>query len=202
MLNRNSEIWKNVEGYEGLYQVSNQGRVRSIDRVVPNGQNSTRLAKGGIKATLPSATSDYLYVRLYKNNIQGFFSVHRLVAEAFLENLESKPEVNHKDGNKLNNCLDNLEWVTSSENKLHAYKSGLRTGEAHAKRMVGTKYNSVSKYHNVSFDRIRNKWIGGIKHKKKMVEKQKRFNTEIEAAEYVNYLIDKYNLDRPKNIIS
>ena len=67
----------------------------------------------------------YLNIRLSKNNIRKTYSVHRLVAEAFISNLEAKGEVNHIDGNKQNNNINNLEWVTSSENQLHAYKNGL-----------------------------------------------------------------------------
>ena len=71
----------------------------------------------------------YLYINLCKKGKYKKFKVHRLVAETFIPNLYNKPQVNHKDGNKQNNCIDNLEWVTCSENHLHAFKTGLRNNK-------------------------------------------------------------------------
>lgn len=104
------EIWKDIEGYEGLYQVSNLGRVKrlkgtymSTERILkPRGNNT-----------------GYLQVHLCKNSKSKFDKVHRLVAQAFIPNPENKPQVNHIDENKTNNMVSNLEWVTVKENNNH-----------------------------------------------------------------------------------
>lgn len=117
------EIWKDIKGYEGLYQISSSGNVKSLDRYIIN--------KNGDKQFFPEKyltqgfNNGYLKVTLSKNNKQKTFRVHILVAKAFIPNPENKSEINHIDGNKSNNRIDNLEWNTRSENELHAYKNGL-----------------------------------------------------------------------------
>ena len=106
------EIWRNVRGYEEKYQVSNLGRIKNtyIDRIISIGFTY----KG------------YSICYLFKERKPKEVKIHRLVAEAFIPNPENKPQVNHIDGNKDNNCVDNLEWVTDKENKRHAINNGLR----------------------------------------------------------------------------
>jgi hypothetical protein len=119
------EVWKDISGYEGLYQVSNMGRVKSLERIVSPRKQGQRIAHEKIKQS--KHTKDgYLEVTLCKNCKPKSIRTHRLVAHAFCENPFNKAEVNHIDGNKLNNRADNLEWVTSSENQIHAYKLGLQ----------------------------------------------------------------------------
>ncbi len=102
------EEWKDVKGFEGLYQVSNCGRVRSLDRKVQN-RHGIALKKGKV-LSVANTNKRYKKVNLWKNNVGQSFLVHRLVAEAFVDNPNSLPEVNHKDENPDNNHVDNLEW--------------------------------------------------------------------------------------------
>lgn len=119
------EIWNHVNGYKGLYEVSNLGRVWSVARWRKNGENSGYWQQGRIlKQTY--TTTGYLKVELYKNKKRKTLKVHRLVAEAFISNTDNKPNINHKDGNPLNNKAENLEWCTQQENIMHALKTGLR----------------------------------------------------------------------------
>lgn len=118
------EVWKDIKGYEGLYQISNLGNVKSLDRKVNAKNNKKRLIKGTF-LKLRFNNRNYNIVSLYKNNIQEVRFIHRLVAETFIPNPENKPEVNHIDGDKQNNKIDNLEWCTRTENNKHAWKTGL-----------------------------------------------------------------------------
>lgn len=118
-----NEIWKPVKGYEGLYEVSNLGNVKSLDRFVINHKNK--------KQFYPSKTlkkskrkNGYLSVILSKNNIQKNLSVHRLVAISFIPNNQNKKCVNHIDSDRSNNVLSNLEWTTHKENRMHGIEKG------------------------------------------------------------------------------
>lgn len=111
------EIWKDIKDYEGLYQVSNLGRVRSLRY-----HNTTEIKV----LNQFKANKRYLFVSLSKNNINTKKTVHRLVAQTFIHNPFKLNEVNHIDGNKENNCVKNLEWCTHKENMQHAVKMGLR----------------------------------------------------------------------------
>ncbi len=106
------EQWKDIEGYEGIYEVSNYGKVRRIDTGYVMKERLT--FDGYVKATLTT------------NSKAKDFRVHRLVANAFIPNPDNKETVNHKDGNKLNNHISNLEWATRSEQTQHSYDLGLK----------------------------------------------------------------------------
>lgn len=110
-MNNINEFWKDIIGYEGLYQVSNLGNVKSLNyhRTGQEKLLSLRISSHG-----------YLLINLYKDGKYICHSVHRLVAEAFLPNTNNYPEVNHIDKNKLNNNVDNLEWCTRKYNQNHA----------------------------------------------------------------------------------
>ena len=117
------EVWKDIEGYEGVYQVSSKGQVRSVDRDITqqkDGTVFTRRMKGRVLKT-QLINSGYELVNLSKGNIRDARTVHRLVARAFIPMEEDRKDVNHKDGVKTNNCVSNLEWVTRSENIQHAH---------------------------------------------------------------------------------
>jgi len=118
------EIWKDINGYEGCYMISSLGKMQSVERCVNHAGGSRLVSQKSMKLT-PSNTG-YFVVTLWKNNISKVHLVHRLVAETFIPNPNNLPEVNHKDGNKLNNCVDNLEWVTQRDNNIHAIQTGLR----------------------------------------------------------------------------
>jgi hypothetical protein len=103
------EEWKDIEEYEGLYQVSTFGRVRSLNRYINN------VFYPGCILKPQKFRNGYLFVSLQRKTL----SIHRLVAKAFIDNPNNKPEINHKDGNKTNNKIENLEWRTRSENLKH-----------------------------------------------------------------------------------
>ena len=111
------EIWKDIVGYEGLYQVSNLGRVKSL--------GNTKARKEKILLGV-SISDNYLQIGLNKNGERKRYVIHRLVAEAFIPNPLNKPQVNHINGNKKDNSVENLEWCTQCENIRHSIKKHLR----------------------------------------------------------------------------
>lgn len=130
--------WKDIEGFEGLYQVSNYGDVRSLDRYV-NGPHGDRLMKGRILKPISDGRGR-IQIVLSKESIGYRFKIHRLVATYFLENTLNLPEVNHIDGDPLNNKLENLEWVDRKSNVTHAVNNNLYPqGERHYKSRITDK---------------------------------------------------------------
>lgn len=123
-----NEIWKDIDGYEGFYQVSSIGNVRSLDRRVENKASNTgfNLLKGRL---MKLKTDKYGYIRIGLRNgsKQKMLLVHRLVAFAFLNREDYQDQVNHIDGIKGNNTIVNLEWCNQSENEKHAYRTGLKS---------------------------------------------------------------------------
>lgn len=123
------EIWKDIKNYP-KYQVSNLGRVKSLNYMRTNREKVL---------SLKTTRCGYLTFLLYKNGKRKNALVHRVVAEAFLPNLDNKPQVNHMNGDKTNNRVDNLEWATQSENEKHAFRTGL-------------KHKPINKYNILQYD--------------------------------------------------
>ena len=140
-----SEEWKDIPGYEGKYRVSNRGEIVSI--------HYKRSIKENPQPLVPRESNGYLYVVLSKNNKVKVAKPHRLVAELFIPNPDNKPYVNHKDGNKQNNSVENLEWVTPLENNLHMYHvlkkhpmNGYRWDKSKHSKRVEQYYTSPEGY--------------------------------------------------------
>lgn len=110
------EIWKDIAGYEGLYQVSNFGRIKSLERSVNDNGGNNLLKERILK---PFYVSGYYSARLYINRSHKDYRVHRLVAQAFITNPYNLPIINHKDENRLNNTVENLEWCTYQYNNTY-----------------------------------------------------------------------------------
>lgn len=123
-----AEIWKPVVEYDGFYEVSNLGRVRSVERIVRSSRgNATKRSPGKLLKQIP-LKSGYLTVEFCKYGIRKKKLVHRLVADAFLDNPNGMPQVNHKDEDKSNNCVENLEWCDAKYNNNYGTKN-LRVSE-------------------------------------------------------------------------
>ena len=162
------EIWKEIPGCDGKYQVSSTGKVKSM-----NYRGNT-----GIEKTLKlSRDKDgYLRASIYISGKQRYFMVHRLVASAFIPNPNEKPEVNHKNGVKDDNRLENLEWVTTSENQKHAYDTGLqppttdKQREARRKNVLVATAANVGRKMSPEERAMRSAIHKGKKHSKEWVE--------------------------------
>lgn len=193
VLNVEKEIWKDLVSFEGRYQVSSYGNIRSI--LTNHGKYQERLKKPRQR----SKTCKYLYVQLSVKDKAHHEAIHRAVAKAFIPNPDNKPFVNHIDSDRYNNHVYNLEWVTASENIRHGYEHGFMSGDHITERQIGLKSGKSSRFHNVSWDNTRQKWKATLKDKRKMIF-QKRFDCEYEAAAYVNHMLDKLGYsDRPRN---
>lgn len=165
-----SEEWRPVAGYEGIYEVSNYGNVFSLERIDSAGRR-----RGGFKLKQKTNKYGYKCVNLSKNGIVTSTTVHRLVAQAFIPNPDNKPEVNHKNEDKQDNRVENLEWVTSKENQNHATLPQRRSKvkrktilqiDSKTGRIIA-KYNSsvdAKKQTGISAAHIRNCCSGHRKH--------------------------------------
>jgi hypothetical protein len=137
------EIWKDIEGYEGLYQVSNLGRVKSLARYK---QNHSKLQKVNERLLSPRFRRNYYVVALCKEGTVKNVSVHRLVAETFIPNPNNYPIINHKDENSLNNCINNLEWCTYQYNNTYGtVLEKLSRARKGNKYRLGTKHTEETK---------------------------------------------------------
>lgn len=155
------ELWRDIKGYEGYYQVSNTGRVRSVTRTLLYNTGKYYMLRGKL-LSLPLDSHGYPNLALNRDGISHRVRVHQLVAQAFISGFRPLSIINHIDGNKTNNHLDNLEIVTSKENTAHARRIGLINdyGEKHA----------LSKLTNQEADIIRKRYKDSIITMKELAE--------------------------------
>lgn len=136
-----NQNWKDIPGYEGLYQVNKSGHIKALEKRWITGRGNGRLHIQPEKIIKPFISKfGYSRVTLWRSGIPKKIHVHTIVALTFIPNPEGKPQVNHKDGNKLNNSVDNLEWNTASENAQHAYDNKLHVINERTKNAVSERH--------------------------------------------------------------
>jgi len=169
-----NEVWKDITNYKGLYQVSNQGRIKRLKRIVVTADNKKQYILKE-KILKPAFVCGYHTVTLHNNTIQKSIKVHRIVAKEFLTNAHNKPQVNHINGVKTDNRVENLEWVTAKENMQHAIN---------VTKTFKPNYEYLREYNN--------------SNRKKIYCKQPNivFDYAGDAAEYI---ISLYGLNKTKN---
>ena len=169
-----NEVWKDIKGYEGMYQCSSLGNIRSLDRIVicKNGRIDHKI---GTTMKLRQNKNGYMQIGLTKHNVRKMTYVHRLIAETFIENPDNKSQINHKDGDKLNNSVENLEWVTASENLKHSYENLNRTINSGKHRKIkGYDEDGELIFMCPSLEKCA-KWIGlSPTQTRRLIENQKR----------------------------
>ena len=215
------EQWKDIIGYKGLYQISSFGRVKSVERYVKHSYGGTQFLRERILRPT-SKYNHYLRISLCKDAKMMSYDIHRVIALHFIPNPENKEYVNHIDGNKQNNSLENLEWSTPSENQLHAFRTGLkpnvsrvaseickaRVGDKHpcSIKLIDTKtgviYHSITeaaKKHGVSITLIGYYLKGKLKNKTNL----KYFQNEKPIISTIPYSVNRIitNYARPTQLV-
>lgn len=176
IIDKNVETWKDIPNYEGLYQVSNFGRVKGLDRFVTGKDGVTQFKKGKILKN-KMGTNNYHYVILYKNNKSKTFMNHSLTALLFISERPNNHEICHLDGDKLNNHVNNLRYDTRSENRIDEYRIGKKNPKGKlsieqvlsirkigensnmSSRQIAEKYNISSSQVRSILNRVSYKWL-------------------------------------------
>lgn len=163
MTNQLEEDWKEIKGYEGKYLISSLGRVYILERKIKDSKGRFRSLKGKI-AKQATSLNGYKFVGLTSNNVRKIHYIHRLVSEHFIEREKNKEWVNHIDGDKTNNNIDNLEWCTPSENIKHAYDNNLNV------HFKGVSF-PLSKLDDDKVKEIRISYSSNRKNRKQLADK-------------------------------
>lgn len=172
-MNKTVELWKQIEGFNGCYEVSNTGKVRSLN-----------YRRTGKTKELEISVDRYGYPCISlpaPNNKRKHFTIHRLVAVAFVQNPDNKAEVNHKDGDKRNNHFSNLEWVTMQENQKHAWENGLKENSRAVSSERGKSPKTIARLSGYNARRKRL-----IISKCIATGEEKMYSTQREAARAIN----------------
>ena len=177
------EVWIDVKGYKGLYQVSNLGKVKRLSSIVnySNGlkcKHKERILKFD-KSKINKRGKYYLRVTLSKNNKQKRFQVHQLVGKHFIKNPENKICINHIDGNPENNIVENLEWCTYSENEIHSYNTL-------------NKINANRKLSEDDVKYIRKNYVKGLNKSKKGNRKKLQEMFDVNKTTILNVVNNRY----------
>ena len=137
-------IWKDVKNFEGIYQVSNTGMVRTVSRTYISKIGRLHSVIGKVRILYVSNIG-YELITLYKNGVGLTHKIHRMVATAFLNNPNNLPQVNHMDGNKQNNNVGNLEWCSAYDNIAHAERTGLRHSKGEGNSFYNKKHTKETR---------------------------------------------------------
>ncbi|MED1908548.1 MULTISPECIES: NUMOD4 motif-containing HNH endonuclease [Cytobacillus] len=178
-----SEEWRDVRGFEGYYKVSNAGSVKSLGKVITNSKGIRRVFKERILTQTINSTG-YKTVTLISNNKRIMYRVHRLVADAFIDNPLKLRVVNHKNGEKTDNRVENLEWVTHLENVNHSIYDLNKIGGTNTEKPRGVRFNKQN-----------NKWNSIIRYKKENINLGNFFNKEEAYKVYFEKFKELYGFE-------
>lgn len=177
-------LWKDIPGWEGLYQASSEGQIKALEKRRYSGRNHTtcriypeRILKGSV------SPRGYNICTLCKDGKVTSYTLHSLIAQTFIPNPENKPEVNHIDGNKLNNCVNNLEWVTYYDNRKHAF---IELNKTSAITHILIDVISGEKYQSARQAYMHNNFQFTFRHFRKMLTGKRKNHTNFKIIENEN----------------